>query len=59
MRKHNQIHTLSAPHYKAYFQFLRKLKEFKCVLWSEKNTVFNIHFFHVWLAHVVYILEVI
>jgi len=39
MRKHNQIHTLGAPHYKAHFQFLRKLKDFKCTLWS-KNTVF-------------------
>jgi len=36
MRKHNQIYTLGAPHYKAHFQFLRKLKDFKCVLWSEK-----------------------
>jgi len=36
MRKHNQIHTLSAPHYKAYFRFLSKLKDFKCALWSEK-----------------------
>jgi len=23
MRKHNQIHTLSAPQYKAHFRFLR------------------------------------
>jgi len=23
MRKHNQIHTLGAPHYKAHFRFLR------------------------------------
>jgi len=36
MRKHNQIHTLGAPHYKAHFRFLRKLKDFKCALWSEK-----------------------
>jgi len=36
MRKHNQIHTLGAPHYKAYFRFLRKLKDFKWSLWSEK-----------------------
>jgi len=26
MRKHNQIHTLGTPHYKAHFQFLKKLK---------------------------------
>jgi len=25
MRKHNQIRTLGAPHYKAHFRFLRKL----------------------------------
>jgi len=25
MRKHNQIHTLGTPHYKAHFRFLRKL----------------------------------
>jgi len=36
MRKHNQIHTLGAPHYKAHFRFLKKLKDFKCVVWSEK-----------------------
>jgi len=36
MRKHNQIHTLGAPHYKTYFRFLSKLNEFKCALWSEK-----------------------
>jgi len=36
MRKHNQVHTLGAPHYKAHFRFLRKLKDFKCALWSEK-----------------------
>ena len=35
MREH-QVHTLGAPHYKAHFQFLRKLKDFKCALWSEK-----------------------
>ena len=34
MRRHNQIHTLGAPHYKAHFWFLRKLKDSKCVLWS-------------------------
>jgi len=27
MRKYNQIHTLGAPHYKAHFQFLKKLKD--------------------------------
>jgi len=36
MRKHNQIHTLSAPRYEAHFRFLSKLKDFKCALWSEK-----------------------
>jgi len=36
MRKHNQIHTLGAPHYEAHFRFLRKLKGCKCALWSEK-----------------------
>jgi len=30
MRKHNQIHKLGAPHYKAHFRFLKKLKDFKC-----------------------------
>ena len=38
MRKHNQIHTLGAPHYKAHFRFLRKLKDFKWTL-GPKNTV--------------------
>jgi len=36
VRKHNKIHILGAPHYKAHFRFLRKLKDFKCALWSEK-----------------------
>jgi len=36
MRNHNQIYTLDASHYKAHFRFLRKLKDFKCALWSEK-----------------------
>jgi len=36
MRKHNQIHTLGTPHYKAHFRFLRKLKDFKYALWFEK-----------------------
>jgi len=36
MRKHNQIHTLGASHYKAHFRCLRKLKDFKWTLWSEK-----------------------
>jgi len=35
MRKHNQIHTLGAPHYKALFTSLSKLKHFKCALWSK------------------------
>ena len=30
------IHTLGAPHFKAHCRFLRKLKDFKCALWSEK-----------------------
>jgi len=36
MTKYNQTHTLGAPHYKAHFRFLRKLKDFKCALRSEK-----------------------
>jgi len=36
MGKHNQIQTLGAPHSKAHFQFLRKLEDVKCALWSEK-----------------------
>jgi len=36
MRKHSQIHTLGPLHYKAHFRFLRKLKDFKCALRSEK-----------------------
>jgi len=36
MRKHNQIYALGAPHYEAHFRFLRKFKDFKCALWSEK-----------------------
>jgi len=36
MRKHNQIHALGALHYKAHFRVLRKLKDFKCALWSKK-----------------------
>jgi len=36
MRKHNQIHTLGAPRFKTHFQFLRKLKDFKCALWFEQ-----------------------
>jgi len=28
MRKHNQVHTVGAPHCKAHFRFLRKLKDF-------------------------------
>jgi len=37
MRKHKRIHTLGAPHDKAHFRFLRKSKDFKCALWSEKS----------------------
>jgi len=37
MRKHNQIHTLGAPHYKEHLRFLRKLRNFKCALWSQKH----------------------
>jgi len=29
--------ALGAPHYKAHFRFLRKLKAFKCAFWSEKH----------------------
>jgi len=36
MSKHNQIHTLGAPHYKAHFRFVRTLKDSKCASWSEK-----------------------
>jgi len=36
MRKQNQIHILNTAHYKAHFQFLSKLKYFKCILWPEK-----------------------
>jgi len=36
MRKHNQIHTLGAPHYKVHVRFLWKSKDFKCAIWSEK-----------------------
>jgi len=36
MKKHNQIYTIGAPHYKAHFPFLSKFKDFKCALWSEK-----------------------
>jgi len=35
MRKHKQIHTLGAPHYKAHFRFLRKSKDFRYALWSK------------------------
>jgi len=42
MTKHNQIHTLGASQYKVHFQFSRKLKEFKCALWSEKYG--NLHY---------------
>jgi len=36
MRTHSQIHTLGAVQYKTHGQFLRKLKNFKWALWSEK-----------------------
>jgi len=36
MRKQNQVHSLGAPRYKVHFRFLRKWKDFKCALWSEK-----------------------
>jgi len=39
VRKHNQIRTLGAPHYKGQFQFLRKLKDFVCTIWSEKYDI--------------------
>jgi len=35
MRKHNQFHTLGALR-KVHSQVRRKLKDFKCALWSEK-----------------------
>ena len=39
-RKENEsrypLHTLDAPDYKAHVPFLRKLKEYKCALRSEK-----------------------
>jgi len=47
MRKHNRIHILGAPHYKARFRFLRKLKDFKCALWSEKYVKSCIQFFNI------------
>ena len=30
------IHTLGTLHFKVHCRFLRKLKDFKCALWSEK-----------------------
>jgi len=39
MRKHNHIHTLGIPHYKAHFRFLRKLKGLLSAPYSPKNTV--------------------
>jgi len=38
VRKHNQIHTLGTPHYKAHFQFLRELKHLS-VPYGLKNMV--------------------
>jgi len=35
MRKHNQIHTLGAPHYKAHFRFLRKLNTVVALICSQ------------------------
>ena len=32
MTKRNLIHTLDAPDYKAHVPFLRKLKDYKCVM---------------------------
>jgi len=40
MRKHNQLHTLGAMHYKVHLRLLRKLKYFKCALWSENVVVY-------------------
>ena len=34
--KRNLIHTLDALDYKAHVSFLRKIKDYKCALWSEK-----------------------
>jgi len=39
MKKHNQIHTLGALHYKAHFRILRKLKDFMRALPSKKCVV--------------------
>ena len=39
MRKHNQVHTLGASHYKVHFRFLKKEKDFECALWSENTIV--------------------
>jgi len=38
MRKHNQIHALGAPHYKAHTRFLWKLQDFSSSC-GPKNTV--------------------
>jgi len=40
MRKHNQIHTLGARHYKAYFDFLENWRILS-VLYGLKNTVIH------------------
>ena len=37
MTKRNLVHILDAPHYKVYIPFLRKLKDYKCTLWSKKH----------------------
>ena len=34
--KCNLIHTLDAPDYKVHVPFLRKIKDYKCNLWSKK-----------------------
>ena len=36
MTKRNLIRVLNAPDYKAHVPLLRKLKDYKCALWSKK-----------------------
>ena len=56
MRKHDQILTLGTAHYKAHFRFLRKSKDFKSALWSERygnkeTNILRISFFlWVWFS---------
>ena len=41
MTKRNLTHTLNAPDYKVHVPFLRKLKDSKCALWSEKYYILD------------------